>query len=220
MIAIIFDMDGVLVDTIPLHYRSWKVMMDELGIPFDRAMNETLRGLSRMSSLRRILGEQVDQFSKNELKGIARSKNEMFLDEAQHLTSGDLMPGVRDLLASLKAAGHRLAVASSSKNAVFIVERLGIRDVFDAFVDGNDLSSGKPDPEVFLKAADALGVPPAHCVVIEDAESGVEAARRAGMACVGLGHHLTDADLRVSSLEHLTPATLVALVQGRAGNLP
>jgi kojibiose phosphorylase len=178
--AVIFDLDGVLTDTAELHYQSWLWMTHELGIPFDRQANEALRGLSRRESLAKALGERAAQFTDEEKKEIARRKNEDYLGRVARMTPADLLPGAADLLRGLRARGVAVAVASSSRNAKAVIDRLGIRPLLDLLVDGNNIERSKPDPQVFLTAAQRLGVPAARCVVVEDAASGIEAALAAG----------------------------------------
>jgi beta-phosphoglucomutase len=185
--GVIFDLDGVLTDTAELHYQSWQRLMDETGVPFDRQMNEALRGLSRRESLETILGARSSDFTEEQKEEITRRKNEEYLARVSKMTPADLLPGAGELLQSLRERGVAVAVASSSKNAVAVLDRLGIRPRLDALVDGNDIQRSKPDPQVFLLAAERLGLAPAHCVVVEDAASGVEAALAAGMRVVGLG---------------------------------
>ena len=185
--AVIFDLDGVLTDTAELHYQSWQWLTDELGIPFDRQANDALRGLSRMESLAMVLGDRADQFSGEQKREIARRKNEDYVRRVGKMTPADLFPGAAELLRELRRRGVAVAVASSSKNAAVVIERLGIRPLLDLLVDGNDIERSKPDPQIFLAAAERLGLAPSQCVVVEDAASGVEAALAAGMRVVGLG---------------------------------
>ncbi len=185
--AVIFDLDGVLTDTAELHYQSWQWLMDEMGIPFDRQRNEALRGLSRTESLETILGDKSSEFTAEQKAEIARRKNDDYLSRAMKMTPADLLPGAGELLNELRRRGILIAVASSSRNAEAVLDRLQIRPLLDVLVDGNDVPNSKPNPRVFLEAAERLGVPPARCVVVEDAASGVAAARAAGMRVVGIG---------------------------------
>lgn len=185
--AVIFDLDGVLTDTAELHYRSWQTLADDLGLPFDRAANEALRGLSRDNSLSRLLGARAAEFSAAQKAEITRRKNDEYLRRVARMTPADLLPGARALLVSLRAVGLRLAVASSSRNARTVLARLEIEPLLDVVVDGNDAERSKPDPQVFLLAAARLGVSVARSVVVEDAASGVQAALAAGMRVVGIG---------------------------------
>jgi kojibiose phosphorylase len=185
--ALIFDLDGVLTDTAELHYQSWQWLMDEMRIPFDRQKNEALRGLSREESLETILGDRAGEFTPEQKAEITRRKNDNYVSRVGKMTPADLLPGAVELLKELRRRGVPVAVASSSRNAEAVLERLGIRSQLDALVDGNDVPDSKPNPRVFLVAAKRLGVPPERCVVVEDAASGVEAALMAGMRVVGLG---------------------------------
>jgi kojibiose phosphorylase len=185
--AVIFDLDGVLTDTAELHYRSWKWLMDEMRIPFDRQKNEALRGLSREESLETILGDRAGEFTPEQKAEITRRKNDNYVSRVDKMTPADLLPGAAELLGELRGRSVPVAVASSSRNAEAVLDRLGIRSQLDTLVDGNDVPDSKPNPRVFLVAAERLGVPPERCVVVEDAGSGVEAALAAGMRVVGLG---------------------------------
>lgn len=185
--AVIFDLDGVLTDTAELHYRSWQAIADALGLPFDRAANEHLRGLSREESLARVLGPRASGFADSRKADLTRKKNEIYLSLVARMTPADLFDGAADLLRDLRSAGARLAIASSSRNAQIVVQRLGIAACFDVIVDGNDAPLSKPDPQVFLLAAERLSARPEDCVVIEDAASGIAAAQAANMRVIGIG---------------------------------
>ena len=185
--AVIFDLDGVLCSTDEYHYLAWKRVTDGLGIPFDRAVNNRLRGLSRMDSLAIILERAEQTFTQPEREALAARKNDIYRAYLSKMSPADLSSDVRETLDTLRGRGYRLAVGSSSKNTPFILEQLGLGDFFDAVADGNLVARSKPDPEVFLKAAELLGEAPARCLVVEDAVAGAEAAHRGGMkaACVG-----------------------------------
>ena len=185
--AAIFDLDGVLTDTADLHYQSWKILADELGVPFDRQRNEALRGVSRMRSCDLMLGEHADRFSDEDKARIADRKNTEYIRLVGQMTPADLFPGARDLLQSLRAAGWVTALASASKNGQIVVDQLKIRGLLDVVVDGHDAPLSKPDPQVFLVAAEQAGARPEHCVVVEDAEAGVEAGLAAKMHVIGIG---------------------------------
>lgn len=183
----IFDLDGVIVDTAKFHFLAWQRLAKELNIPFTETDNERLKGVSRMESLDILLSLDkriVDQKTKEEL---ATRKNGWFVEYINTLEPGEIYPGVKELLLELKGKGYKLGLASSSKNAATVLDRLGIASFFDAVVDGTMIKNSKPDPEVFLLAAKKLNSSPSECVVFEDAEAGVEAAFRAGMKCVGIG---------------------------------
>ena len=185
--------------------------MDEEGLPFSREQNDELRGLSRRDSLKLLLKER--DLSEAEIQSYLRRKNEFYLTAVARMTERDLVPGAKPLLSALKARRVPIAVASSSQNSRVILERLGIEGWFDAVVDGNDVQNAKPDPELFLKAAAWLRVPPKECVVVEDAPAGVEAARRAGMKAAGIGppERLSRADRCYASLLQIKAADLLAL---------
>lgn len=185
--AVIFDLDGVLVSTDEQHYQGWKALCDRLGIPFDREVNNRFRGVSRMACVD-ILEELSGQSWTDERKQeYATLKNERYRSLLSELSPASVTREVRETLDRLRAGGLLLAVGSSSKNAGFILERIGLGGYFDAVSDGNNISRSKPDPEVFQKAAQFLGVPPELCLVVEDAVSGVEAAHNAGMLAASLG---------------------------------
>jgi beta-phosphoglucomutase len=185
--AVIFDLDGVIVSTDHFHYLAWKSLADELGVPFDEDRNHALRGVSRMESLELLLGGGATGFSDEEKAALAEKKNTHYRSLLETLTPDHILPGVNLYLDSCSAAGLQVAIGSSSRNARFILERIGLDARFDAIVDGNDIARSKPDPEVFLKAAEALGLPPEACLVVEDAEAGVTAALAANMPCLAVG---------------------------------
>lgn len=217
--AILFDLDGVLTDTAELHFQSWLRLAQELRIPFDRERNHALRGLGRRESLAVLLGSRAAEFSESQQVDFAARKNADYLERVARMTPADLLPGARELVAAARRAGFRAAVASSSRNAHVVLERLGIASQFDAIVDGNDAPRSKPDPQVFLLAAQRVKALPHNCVVIEDAESGVAAALAAGMRVVAVGvaaQLAPDAHLRCDSLLELAPAALTALLDSAA----
>lgn len=185
--AFIFDLDGVIVDTAKYHYLAWKDLANALGFDFSEEQNEMLKGVSRVRSLEILLelgGVSLAQSSKDKY---LKEKNEQYLSYIEKMDKSEILPGIEDLLSDLKAKGIPFALGSASKNARLILETLGILEDFDAIVDGNDVSRAKPDPEVFLVAAERLGATPAQCIVVEDAQAGVEAANAAGMTSVGIG---------------------------------
>lgn len=183
--AILFDLDGVLTDTAEAHFQAWKRLADEEGIPFTREDNERLRGVSRRESLRRMLkGREIDEETAQ--AWMAR-KNGYYQELLEDFSPDDILPGVLDLLDETEAAGVEMAVVSASRNAGTVVDKLEIRDRFGALVTGADPGRPKPEPDIFLLAARRLGVSPAACIVVEDAASGVDAAKAAGMVSVGLG---------------------------------
>lgn len=179
--AVIFDLDGVIVSTDECHYRAWKKTADEEGIYFDRKVNDRLRGVSRMDSLEIVLERAERLYTDEEKVELAERKNNYYKEYIKKLTKDDILSGVNENLAELKAKGIKVAIGSSSKNTPDILKYIGLDNYFDAVSDGNNITKSKPDPEVFLKAADMLGVPYEKCLVVEDADSGIEAGKRAGM---------------------------------------
>jgi beta-phosphoglucomutase len=206
----LFDLDGVLVDTAQYHFLAWQRMAAELGIHFGEAENEQLKGVSRAESLNRILAWGGKTLSDAEKQHWMTLKNDWYLELVRGMPADDYLPGAHEFLRASRAAGIKVALGSASKNAPLILERLGWIPLFDALVDGNVVTASKPDPEVFLEGARRLGLKPEECVVFEDSEAGVEAARRGGMKVVGIGHGL-DADLLVSGLDQLTPEQALQL---------
>jgi beta-phosphoglucomutase len=185
--AVIFDLDGVIVDTAHYHYMAWKQLAGELGIDLTLEHNERLKGVSRMRSLDIILeigGIVLPQRDKDLL---ADKKNTRFVDLIERMSPDEIFPGVKKLIDELRAKEIRIGLASSSKNAQRVLDLLQIRTLFDVIIDGTMITHSKPDPEIFLLAAFELGLDPRECIVFEDAEAGVEAALRAGMKCVGVG---------------------------------
>ena len=185
--ACIFDLDGVIIDTAQYHFLAWQRLAQELGIHFTKEHNERLKGVSRTQSLEILLelgGKSLDENSKAIL---ASRKNEWFVEYINKLKPEDTYPGVKELLMKIRKKGMKVGLASSSKNARTVISLIGIKDEFDAIVDGTMISKTKPDPEIFLLAASKLQTSPSECIVFEDAEAGVEASLRAGMKTVGIG---------------------------------
>ena len=185
--AIIFDLDGVLVSTDELHYRAWKALAGRLGVPFDRAKNDRCRGISRMASLDIVLEDAPTAYTQAEREAFAAEKNETYRAMLASLTPADTLEGVLPTLAELRRRGYRLALASVSKNAPLILERTGLDRYLDAVADGNCITRSKPDPEVFLRAAEQLGMACESCAAMDDALAGIEAGRAAGMLTIGFG---------------------------------
>jgi beta-phosphoglucomutase len=206
----LFDLDGVLVDTAQYHFLAWQRMASELGIHFGEAENEQLKGVSRADSLNRILAWGGQTMPEAEKQRWMTLKNTWYLELVAGMPADDYLPGAHEFLVASRAAGIKVALGSASKNAPLILERLGWMPLFDALVDGNVVTASKPDPEVFLEGARRLGLQPEECVVFEDSEAGVEAARRGGMKVVGIGQGL-DADLLVTGLDRLTPDQVAQL---------
>lgn len=183
----IFDLDGVIVDTARYHYLAWRRLACELGFAFTLADNERLKGVSRVRSLEILLAigdVAADEVQRSEW---LKRKNEWYLAHIATMTEAEILPGAREYLRQLRQRGRKIALGSASKNAPLILDRLGIAGLFDAVVDGNKVAQAKPDPEVFLRAADELRMPPSDCIVFEDAMAGIVAAHRAGMKVVGIG---------------------------------
>lgn len=197
--AVIFDLDGVIVTTDDCHYRAWKMMADDEGIYFDREINERLRGVSRMASLDIVLERAEKEYTDDEKVALATKKNDCYVELINELTPADILPGVMDNLNRLKENGIKIAIGSSSKNTPIILKQVGLDSFFDAVSDGNNISKSKPDPEVFVKAADMLGMPYADCMVVEDADAGIEAGKAAGMKTLAV-NNAEGGDLHFKSL--------------------
>jgi beta-phosphoglucomutase len=185
--ACIFDLDGVIVDTAHYHFLAWKRLAHELGFELTPSDNEKLKGVSRKRSLEIILDLGKISLSEHEKELLANKKNSWFVDYLERMAPEEIFPGVKGLIAELRRQGMKVALASSSKNAKTVIKLLNIHDQFDVLVDGTMIEHSKPHPEIFQLAAKKLNLPPAECVVFEDAEAGVEAALAAGMKCVGVG---------------------------------
>jgi beta-phosphoglucomutase len=186
--GVIFDLDGVLCFTDEYHYLAWKALADRLNLPFDRQKNNRLRGVSRMESLEIVLEDyQGPAFSPEEKTALAEEKNQLYRSMLAKMTPEDLSPEVKQTLDTLRSMGLKLAIGSSSKNSPFILERIGLGGYFDAESDGNNITHSKPDPEVFCKAAQFLGLEPQDCLVVEDALSGAQAGAAGGFAVATVG---------------------------------
>lgn len=209
----IFDLDGVIVDTAHYHYLAWKRLAHELGHNLTETENEKLKGVSRMDSLNVILDLAEISLNEEHKQLLANKKNIWFNEYIERMTPNDIFPGVQELLHSLKKAGLRVGLASSSKNAKTVLRQLRIPSEFHAVVDGGMINRTKPDPEIFLLTAELIGVQPDSCVVIEDAEAGVEAALSAGMKCIGIGSLLMlgNADKVFQKTSDISLSTLLEL---------
>lgn len=185
--GIIFDLDGVIVSTDDCHYKAWKKMADEEGIYFDRQINERLRGVSRMESLEIILEKSTKPYTDDQKALLAQRKNGYYREMILELDPSAMLEGALAFVLEMKARGLKVAIGSSSKNTALILKQIQCDHLFDAVADGNEITHSKPDPEVFLKAAEKLGLLPNECIVVEDADAGVEAALRAGMDVIGVG---------------------------------
>ncbi|MBC5690608.1 beta-phosphoglucomutase [Mediterraneibacter sp. NSJ-55] len=203
----IFDLDGVVVDTAKYHYAAWKKLADELGFYLSIEENEKLKGVSRMESLDIILKiGGIENCSQERKRLLAEKKNMYYLEMLSDMGPSEILPGIVELIKSLKMKGCRIALGSASKSAGMILKRLGIEELFDEIVDGNDIKHAKPHPEVFQTAAKKLGISYEKCMVVEDAKAGVEAAHACGMCCIGVGSSeaLSAADFHVESTAELS----------------
>ncbi len=209
-IAVLFDLDGVIVDTAKHHYLAWKQLADELGFNFTVEDNERLKGVSRMDSLNILLEiGQIDLTDAEKLE-LATKKNTRYVESISHMDERDILPGVANFLAELKQNDIPFALGSASKNAPLILNKIGLFDEFDAIIDGNSIAKAKPDPEVFLLGAKAVNIAKEKCIVFEDAQSGIEAGKRAGMKVVAVGDRnvLTGADDYIESMEDMSLSRL------------
>lgn len=211
--ACIFDLDGVIVDTAVYHYKAWKRLANELGFDFTEHDNEKLKGVSRTRSLELILQWGGVSKTDAEKEELATRKNNWYVEMISHMTPEEILPGAKEFVITCRNAGIKTALGSASKNSMTILDKIGITGLFDAIIDGNKVSKPKPDPEVFLKGAEAVNVTPAECVVFEDAIAGIEAAIAGGMKAVGIGSPevLTKANLVVSGLNEMTLEKLEGL---------
>lgn len=204
--AFIFDLDGVIVDTAKYHYLAWRELAIQLGFDFTMEQNERLKGVSRVRSLEILLDLGKVHLEEDQKSKYLKEKNEQYLQYIAKMDHSEILPGIDDLLHYLKLNKVPFSLGSASKNARLILETLDLIDLFDAIVDGNDVSTAKPDPEVFLIAAQKLGVQPEDCIVIEDAQAGIEAANKAGMISIGIGDAgvLHEADFKLNNTSELT----------------
>ena len=214
--ALIFDLDGVVVDTAKYHYLAWKQIADELGFFFSEKDNERLKGVSRMQSLEILLevgGIKLDEKTKTEL---AAKKNKQYVEYILKMTPDEILPGVIPFLEIVRNKGLKTAIGSASKNAITILKKIDLLKYFDVIIDGNKVSKAKPDPEVFLNAAVEMGVNPEECIVFEDAEAGVEAAINGSMHVVGIGNAQTlrKAEIVISGFENVELQTVLKLGEG------
>lgn len=203
--AIIFDLDGVICFTDKYHYQAWKMLADRLGIYFDEEINNRLRGVSRMESLEIILEKSDKKYTDEEKYLYTEEKNDNYKELLMQMSANDLSDEVKNTLYELKKCGKMLAIGSSSKNAKMILDKIGLGEFFDAISDGTNISNSKPDPEVFIKAAEFLSLKPENCLVVEDAIAGIEAATRGGFDSAGLGEANLHKDVtyRLSSFSDL-----------------
>src|SRR5689334_1750473 len=211
MRAAIFDLDGVIVDTAKYHYLAWKRLANDLGFDFTESDNERLKGVSRMRSLEILLeigGLTPDDAAR---QAMAEQKNAWYVEYIGKMQATEILPGVVDYIGFIQQKGVKTALASASKNAPLILERLRIAPLFDVVVDSAEVENPKPDPEIFRRAAESLGIRPENCVVFEDAEAGIQAAKRAGMGSVGVGkpEALKEADMVIAGFQQLLAVNLI-----------
>jgi beta-phosphoglucomutase len=212
--ACIFDLDGVIVDTAKYHYYAWKRLAETLGFYFSEEENEKLKGVSRMESLKILLSVGKISKTQKEMEELAELKNKWYVEYISTITPKDILPGSLEVLDFLKNRNIKLAIGSASKNARTILKGLEIENIFNTIIDGNRVTKAKPDPEIFMTAAEDLKVNYNECIVFEDAFSGIEAAKNAGMKAVGIGEKtiLIKADIVIKSLEDLNCNILFELV--------
>jgi beta-phosphoglucomutase len=202
----LFDLDGVIVDTAKYHYLAWKRLAEELGFEFSKENNEKLKGVSRITSLNILLEVGGLEFDNDTKLKMAEKKNNWYVEYIKEIDKTEILPGVEDFIKGLKKKGIKLGIGSASKNTMTILENIGMIEYFDVIVDGTKVSNAKPDPEVFLLGARELNLKPNECVVFEDAEAGIEAAKNAGMYSIGIGKPeiLKQADKVIPGFENLT----------------
>lgn len=215
--AVIFDLDGVIVSTDAMHYEAWKSIADSEGIYFDEKINNRLRGVSRMESLEIVLERATREYGEGEKRLLAEAKNARYVELLKGLSSSDVLDEVATVLRTLRARGVKIAVGSSSKNTPLILKQIGMENTFDAVADGHDIERSKPAPDVFLVAASRLGVRPGECLVVEDAEAGIRAAKEAGMLAAAMGDaaRSSEADYRLKEI-----GDLLDLLQGEGVAAP
>lgn len=204
--AFIFDLDGVIVDTAKFHYLAWKELANNLGFDFSEKQNEMLKGVSRSKSLEILLEIGNISLTQEHKEKLMFEKNQRYLSSVDSLGASEILPGIKDLILYLKSKNILVALGSASKNAIPLLKSLELFEFFDAIVDGNDVTHAKPDPEVFLLAAEKLRVSPENCVVVEDSQAGIQAANIAGMTSVGIGspENLSGSDFLFASTADLT----------------
>ncbi len=209
--GVIFDLDGVIVSTDEYHYRAWKELARFLNLPFSREDNSRQRGVSRMESLEVILEKSDYSYSYEDKEWLASRKNSIYRSLLEELGPEEILPGALEFAEAAREKGLKIAIGSSSRNTPFILRKIGLENFFDAVADGNDITRSKPDPEVFLIAAERLEIEPGQCIVIEDADAGIDAALSAGMQtlAVGAAHRNTKAHFRAEDLESTNIANVI-----------
>ncbi|MAO18287.1 beta-phosphoglucomutase [Muricauda ruestringensis] len=202
----IFDLDGVITDTAELHYDAWKKLADEMGWEFDRDVNEKLRGISRMDSIKAIMDHNGVSLDENTIVELATKKNDIYVNSLDGMTQEDYLPGARELLTHLRSEGFSVALGSASKNANKVLQQLKATHYFDVIGDGNSVSKSKPAPDIFLFASEKLGLRPENCIVFEDAEKGIDAAKAGNFHSVGIGpeERVGHADIRFDTMKEAT----------------
>ncbi|EAC3994142.1 beta-phosphoglucomutase [Listeria monocytogenes] len=199
--GVVFDLDGVITDTAHYHYLAWKKTAESIGIEFDEAFNENLKGVSRIDSLLLILKKdgRENDFTEEQIEALAADKNEFYVSLLQEITPADVLPGIKELIVDLKKQNLKCAIASVSKNARTVLSALEMEQEFDYIVDAAKITKSKPDPEIFVEACRGLGLETSEVVGIEDAQAGIEAINAAGIVSVGVGSGLREADMTVKS---------------------
>ncbi|EAF2830124.1 beta-phosphoglucomutase [Listeria monocytogenes] len=199
--GVVFDLDGVITDTAHYHYLAWKKTAESIGIEFDEAFNENLKGVSRIDSLLLILKKdgRENDFTEDQIEALAADKNDFYVSLLKEITPADVLPGIKELIVDLKKQNLKCAIASVSKNARTVLSALEMEQEFDYIVDAAKITKSKPDPEIFVEACRGLGLETSEVVGIEDAQAGIEAINAAGIVSVGVGSGLRDADMTVKS---------------------
>jgi beta-phosphoglucomutase len=202
----IFDLDGVITDTADLHYKAWKKLADHLGWEFDQNVNDKLRGVSRMDSIRIIRDHNKAEIAEEKLTELAKYKNDIYVASLEEMTPNDYLPGAQELLNLLRREGFLVALGSASRNAAKVLQQLDANKYFDVIGDGNSVTNSKPAPDIFLYAANALDLKPEECIVYEDAKSGIDAAKAGGFHSVGIGpkERVGHADVRFETMKEAT----------------
>ncbi|RIV30274.1 beta-phosphoglucomutase [Flagellimonas lutimaris] len=202
----IFDLDGVITDTAELHYAAWKKLADDMGWQFDRDLNEKLRGISRMDSIKVIMDYNKVFLDEETIVELATKKNDIYVESLDSMTQEDYLPGAKELLTHLRSEGFSVALGSASKNANKVLKQLNAIHFFDVIGDGNSVSKSKPAPDIFLFASEKLGLPPENCIVFEDAEKGIDAAKAGNFHSVGIGpkERVGHADIRFNTMKEAT----------------
>ena len=214
--AVIFDLDGVIVSTDNCHYNAWKRMADEEGIYFDEKINNRIRGVSRMESLEIVLEKAEKEYSEEEKIQLAERKNGYYKEFITKLTPNDILSGAKENLEELRRNGIKIAIGSSSKNTLIILKQIGLENYFDAVSDGNNITHSKPDPEVFLKAAEMLGMPCKNCMIVEDADAGVVAGKSANMITLAV-NEAKGSDYKITDLKEKSIYTIIQEINNMDG---